>query len=655
MRQPDALVSLNGGQFINMKIKINTNNALFMSVIAIFSCVIILFFSSKLLTLTYMTNDDAGIQASLSGFLTGEPYPYHQFINCKLGVVVCSLYKLFPNIQWWHVISVGMMLGGIYLIHYNLLELLVYYRYSLIVRIILIALLSCFIWPYFIARSSFTVVPCIFALGFLTFLYSPQHNCWGRVLVSMGAVLVADLFRQNTGQVMLCFFFLGTCVYLSKKDNFCKKKVETSIMLGVLLLSLLYVNHEYNIEQYYSINSDEFIEYNEQRISFTDYSHVSYYQNSEFYEEMGWSEELYALATQWCFLDERVNANTWRKIADNSLDEKKDIKSVIVVWYKLLKGNMVACYLSFLGFIQLIICCFQYKNYGKQYKLFFFGNVIGSISMILYLCYLGRMPLRAYAIVLLPFIINNLFIVIPNWAYLKKQKFYYYMIFPISFVLVYVSLFFLDDQYINNMEKKQIYERKKVSSEISSFLLKNQDNVYIGSVLNYWANDVDCIYSDEKPNNYVFWGGSTWLSDLHNKRLKLLGINEKVDMEIFKRNNVYLLTSYIDSKQTDEVFSTTLSNFFRVATDYQAIAIEKIDDIEKSASIWRIIFDEDLDGYSGLYVQSGHEFIYENGRRVYQNKRIDLEGNDVIFSNEKRMVRIFDDVFIDTLGEVVVD
>ena len=56
-------------------------------------------FTAIALPMGYMTNDDHGIQNALSGFTTGTPYPYHQFINCILGYLLSFFYRMLPQIQ----------------------------------------------------------------------------------------------------------------------------------------------------------------------------------------------------------------------------------------------------------------------------------------------------------------------------------------------------------------------------------------------------------------------------------------------------------------------------------------------------------------------------------------------------------------------------
>lgn len=63
-------------------------------------------FTASTLPMGYLTNDDHGIQNALSGFTTGTPYPYHQFINCILGYLVAFFYRVIPQIQWLSLIHI---------------------------------------------------------------------------------------------------------------------------------------------------------------------------------------------------------------------------------------------------------------------------------------------------------------------------------------------------------------------------------------------------------------------------------------------------------------------------------------------------------------------------------------------------------------------
>ena len=50
---------------------------------------------------SFLTNDDAMVQAALNGTLIGEMYPYHQFINCILGVILCFINRYIMTNRIW--------------------------------------------------------------------------------------------------------------------------------------------------------------------------------------------------------------------------------------------------------------------------------------------------------------------------------------------------------------------------------------------------------------------------------------------------------------------------------------------------------------------------------------------------------------------------
>ena len=55
-----------------------------------------------------------------------------------------------------------------------------------------------------------------------------------------------------------------------------------------------------------------------------DYPHDSFETNPELYETAGWDESVYQLVQHWCFMDDRITADSFRYIADNSYEKAKD-------------------------------------------------------------------------------------------------------------------------------------------------------------------------------------------------------------------------------------------------------------------------------------------------------------------------------------------
>lgn len=609
-------------------------------------CLGILLFSWAVLSLTYKTNDDAAIQWAVSGFGTGKPYPFHQYINCILGYGVCALYRILPNFQWWHVVSIGCMLIGIFVIYYNLMKCFELNAIGVGWRIATIALSAITVWPYFISRSSFTVVPAILAIGIITILLSSKQFHIVRVWLPMLACLIANLFREQTGLVVSCYLFLCLFFYWMNINNKTKKITEVMIMSMILYIILLYVSNAYSIQQYQHVNSKEFLEYNSARVQYTDYPHISYIADEDVYHSVEWDWELTSLVNQWCFLDERVDADAFNTIC--SVYGDGGMGNAINVWLCLIDTNQVAFFITIIGFVQSIILVYFFYRMNIQNKILSIGNICGSVLLIAYLCRKGRLPLRAYAVVLIPMMVINSFVII-SLNDIKEQKNNRVVKGLTVFIVLLASLNLINSVYINS-DKDQIIGRREQSVAISEYLINHNDNVYISSLLDYWSNDTNMVYKNEKPSNWIFWGGSTWLSDSYYKNLEMLGVDGKLTMRSFAEDNIYFMTPYIDTYNGETIEYTVLNDFFANLTDYGAILIEKVDDIGNYASVWKFIFDNSLIDYSGECYLDGVGFYYTDGRREHGKVQIDEKMYDLTESGT--LLRINESQYMSIYGAI---
>lgn len=589
-----------------------------------------------------MTNDDAGIQWALSGFGTGTPYPFHQFINCILGYAVCALYRVLPGFQWWHVVSVGCMLVGIFTYYYNLMDSFEQNSTHRGWRCAAIVFFSLTVWPYFIGRSSFTIVPAILAIGMTSFLLTSKKFHVIRIWLPMLTCLVASLFRDQTGLVMSCYLVLCLLFYWLNIEEKSRRVTELMVMSFILYMILMYICNSYSMQQYQNINSEEFVEYNSARVQYTDYPHIGYHENEEVYHSVGWDQELTSLVNQWCFLDERVNAEAFNTIC--AVHKERQEKNGIELWINLMRNDTVARFMTIIAFVQSVLIVLKLKKTNVRYLVLALGNFLGSILLIVYLCEKGRLPLRAYAVVLLPMLVINTFVIIGGIKWDKKRLDIVECLAIIIAIIACINL--INFVYLNS-DKNLILSRRQQSEAVSEYLINHEENIYISSMIDYWTNDINMIYKNEKPNNSIFWGGSTWLSDSYYKNLQMLGIDGKLSMQSFADDNVFFMTTYIDTYNREEIEYTGLNDFFTNLTDYGAIIIEKVDDIGDYASVWKIVFDDSIIDYSGELYIDGVGFYYSNGNREHGEVKIDgqiyelIESGKLIKVNNNQYMSIY--------------
>lgn len=614
---------------------------LFFIVLTVLPCLLIPLMT---LPMTYMTNDDSGIQAALNGSVTGKPYPYHQFINCFLGYMLCFLYQLLPSIEWWYVWSLLCIGLGICLIHWSFFK----EASKKVDAVILIIIFAALFWIYIISNVAFTVVPCVLALGVICiFFVGNEHKWdWKIVLICSIALVIASWHRFSTIEAMLCYFLGGLLYYVIQSTNLTwKKKISyylvtvvgvVSIILLTYLSSNLIKNHQ---------NSDYFNEYNKARIAYMDYAKINYADMPEVFLKYDWDEDLTNMVGAWCFLDERFNPETINGILQDSDDvilaesEKTEFLNVLNTLMELIKTNRYAkmiaglALLLILGEVLIILW-----GVGKSWNnIFYLGNMLGSFVLLIYLSTKGRLPLRAYLVILLPMTCIGLLLLLKIKSAIeeKSKKIFWYVSSILGIAIAVGGMMLNYDSLTVQSKKYNLLQ----SSEIIDYASERQDNIYIYSFDGYSSLNPQ----KRKTTNLLSWGGSTFHSDMFYRSLECLGL-DFLDMNVFKRENVYLLTGYPE----DGKVSASAKLLFDNLIDYGAVSVEMVDKIANIDGVYQYYFDEKLDNYTGFYSIGDYNFYYKNGERqtgVFQ------VGADYYLSGDDGIV-LWNDQYINTKGKI---
>lgn len=253
--------------------------------------VILLLFAVKTLPMVFMTNDDASIQMTLAGMCTGTPYPYHQFINSLLGIIIAGLYHISSSIPWWYAWSILCVLIGIVCVQWTIFENVS----NKLEAVLMIGIIGFAFWIYVLGNIAFTVVPCIFSLGVVFLLFSNDSPKWNYPFIFLCSivVIISCWHRGSTGWVMFCYFAMALLYFVSccRNLDFKQKILRYVGTVGIVFIVII-VSSQLDSVIKEQRNSDEFRAYNSARVAYMDYPHVSYKENPQVYESYGWDENL---------------------------------------------------------------------------------------------------------------------------------------------------------------------------------------------------------------------------------------------------------------------------------------------------------------------------------------------------------------------------
>lgn len=554
-------------------------------------------------TLSYMTNDDAGIQSLLSGNVTGEPYITHQFINIILGAFISFLYKLLPQIQWWYVYSLLLLAVGIFMLHFCIIKICKDKKISLKVAILVIAVVDVSFMVYSIANVSFTTVPAVLGTGLVALLFASDNVENKRTLKWIGCIVVIGyvlllIHRSASAYALICYILLGVLWNFTGRYKVDRKLVlrfGTVCMFFVLLTGCVTGLNKIADEK---INGTEFIQYNAARARYMDYGHDSYAENPELYEEAGWSEELYRLVGNWYFMDEAVTTENFNYLSENSKVKSSITASSKTVLMTALKNTgcqaIICLWIVSIFFVILsVTICFNVR------KLYFICmNNLGSILLLLYQLLKGRMLYRSLFVVLLPAVVINCILIMNHYQMKKKEE----QIFKVLLFLglLCCSSLILDYTFdpVRNAYKENVMEKSRKTEQ---YVLAHPDNTYLYAPFVYNNISPWSVYTGKGLSNMIPWGGSAYHSDNYNRRLELNNIDD-LSGEVVKRDNIYLLfNENIMGEQPADKAVLPVCFYLYLQENFDAKGFVMEEDIEQMVYVYRFVFDDNLEDFKTYY------------------------------------------------------
>lgn len=383
----------------------------------------------RVTVLCYMTSDETGILSSVlavanRGLAAGANSFSHVLFCGLLG----GLYALFPHGYWYAWYHVAALLFSLVVIGRCILLKTSRLRWPFLCGVLLQAVFCGGMFLYAFAQLSFTVTPAVVgsaAVALVLCRHEVGSHRAGVILDVLGVLLMllCYLQRPSTGRCLLCFWALAVAfqlVHLLRSSQ--ARKPRQFLSLGVYTLAVLLLlgscrlitrsgsyssNAAYwRAESYRSLIMDYLID------------DLTYEQ----FEQVGIPQELAVLLHGWYFMDERINTDTFKALADLYYTENPSAASISAETAATLPEHLAAL----LSYIRsdpqmhwraislpalLILALAAFLRYGREFwpeflcSLFAMG---GAFLLCLYLVIEGRFPTRVFLVVALPALVTML-------------------------------------------------------------------------------------------------------------------------------------------------------------------------------------------------------------------------------------------------------
>lgn len=277
----------------------------------------------------YITVDDTVVEAVLSGAMSGEPSPYISFVNYALCAAVSDLYRVIPQIDWWPAVHVGILCCSFMVMGWAAIAVVRTWKPQATWWQELFAALVVCVGIFACAASymQFTVTAVIpFAAAMLVsgcFALPVVRGAGRNLCMCVVVVVVVALgfaMRWQSGALGFAFWavvVLSMCFARrgSVRERICRV-ARPLVLFGVaaVLSASLFVAHKI------AWSTPELSECYENLVAysaFTDKPQVPYEEGKEFYNSLGWDEDLFYLSRfRWFTMDERINPETLRPFLD---------------------------------------------------------------------------------------------------------------------------------------------------------------------------------------------------------------------------------------------------------------------------------------------------------------------------------------------------
>lgn len=543
----------------------------------------------------YLNNDDTNISYALAGYRTGTPHPSHPFVHVALARLIAALYTCLPTVAWWAVLQVVLLALSLWVLFDCILN--TFDRAGIPVWV---GALACTLvyWVFLLfayVRVTFTLTSGLAgAAAMALLLCADTKNRRETVRAYLGAgclFVLCYLIRNSAGNSMLCF--VGAAVFnrlLNAKGKGRLREMLSGIGLVAIAL-VMTVTFRIGVV---TANADGFAAFDTARGHFVDYPHVRYADDPALFASLGWDESIDTLANRMCFLDDAITPEMLEAVA--SVRSGGDVQSVgkllhdlemyfrqsgmsqvlVVASVILLLASIVVFCIGRNGFADLLTGCFV---------------AMGTVGLVCYLLWSGRLPVRVFHLLAFPTVLFELILAVRliglNRTEMKRAAM---RVCASILVLAVIIVTAWGGRIMANEVLFNVNERKAEDASVracETYVIEHPENIYFIGAAYFNCRDLFHTYPDAsaRPTNLIDWGGTCWLSGWKTEQHARCGLPDAPTAEVFRLENVYFIS---DEKNASDSTFTVLYRY--LTAQYGTVAVETVDTMPNDYTVYRFVF-----------------------------------------------------------------
>ena len=322
----------------------------------------------------YPISDDYLLTSVVRGAYDGKPDADLRVVNIILSSIWEKLYSVFPNIEWYAVTLIILILFNSYVILYLLNK-----KINMYISIAIVLSLELFMlaWP------SFTVIAyySAFTLGIFVFSYLRESikNYQAAIIIAI-ITFGGFCFRETAFESG--FIAVSPLLLLSIRRNNIRKILFSGIIVLLIVTSCLIVHKSfYNTE-----HNRKSSEWAATRSKVGDYPISTYDDNKQLYNDIGFSKNDYLGLTRQGYYMADLNTystHNLKTIVEKTPHSVRYNTNLISILKRIAKIK------EFWGFLIILVAMIVLRKTKKQI-LFSAFEILLVVGQCVYLIYIGR-------------------------------------------------------------------------------------------------------------------------------------------------------------------------------------------------------------------------------------------------------------------------
>uniref|UniRef100_A0A7C9JQC9 Glycosyltransferase RgtA/B/C/D-like domain-containing protein n=1 Tax=Muribaculaceae bacterium Z82 TaxID=2304548 RepID=A0A7C9JQC9_9BACT len=534
------------------------------------------------------TVDDYNVMMTIAGEKTGEPYFQLTFYNAVLAAPMAFLAKLLPFVQWYSAAMVLMIFASLTAIFGSLLRRGRSAGVPALVIGAFFLLLFVTVLLYPVQRMQFTTTASLLGAAACALAYSvtPEEASARKMAPALMAsavfVVLAAVERKSVGYCAFAFWLssLVRIVVYAKAYRLPVALPKLMRRLGALLaVSVAVAVAFYGGDHLIRTLGDNrgYDDYNQWRAEFQDHPHPAFVDQPQLYEDNGWSQEVYRLASSLIYIDEAINEENLRAIVESPLTRQVQptLSEAVDLGVSLVRENPTAK-ADFLAVAALLIAamglCAMLSLRRARWAAPIWAGVgllaLLSCALALYLCLSGRWMLRLMQTISLPcivclafFCLDALFLLgrsgsqgasrapharhasVSSGAGPSSILAAGFVAAMAAFCCLGVSAY-LSVGDIGNLQGRDSFSKTQMEA-VERYALSHPDDVFVHdySISNYYNSYDPFRTYDTSLSNLIISGGSYTYTGAYRRQLAANGLDDFLDGSDLLLPNVYYVTS----------------------------------------------------------------------------------------------------------------